>query len=49
MDVSELQDDEEGLTIDEIKEKMAWEYFDYNILGAWMGEGTPVFLTMDPN
>ena len=23
----------------------AMEYFDYNILGAWMGENTPVFIT----
>lgn len=23
----------------------AMEYFDYNILGAWVGENTPVFIT----
>lgn len=39
---------EDGLTVEEKKEQMAWEYFDYNIMGAWMGEGTPVFLTMEP-
>jgi len=22
----------------------AWEYFDFNILGAFMGEGTPCFI-----
>ena len=22
----------------------AWEWFDYNIGGAWMGEGTPIWL-----
>jgi hypothetical protein len=23
----------------------AMEYFDYNIIGAWMGENTPIFIT----
>ena len=23
----------------------AWEYFTYNIIGAWVGEGTPIFMT----
>lgn len=22
----------------------AWEYYEYNILGAWMGDYTPIFL-----
>ena len=24
----------------------AWEYYEYNILGAYMGEATPVYLDM---
>ena len=31
---------EEGMSEDE-----AQEYFEYNILGSWMGENTPVYLT----
>jgi hypothetical protein len=22
----------------------AWEYFEFNVEGAWVGEGTPVFM-----
>ena len=29
----------DGMTEDE-----AWEYFDYNVLGAWVGDYTPMFL-----
>lgn len=29
----------DGMTYEE-----AMEYFDYNILGAWMGENTPVYV-----
>jgi hypothetical protein len=29
----------DGMTYEE-----AMEYFDYNILGAWMGENTPVYI-----
>ena len=32
-----------GMTRDE-----AEEFFEYNTLGAWVGEGTPVFLDMSP-
>ena len=28
---------------------MAYEYFEFNILGAWMGENTPVFITTNLN
>ena len=31
----------------DMTEEEAIEYFDYNTLGAWMGEHTPVFLTLD--
>jgi hypothetical protein len=40
-------EDTEGMTEDEIqneKEIMAIEYFEYNIKGAWLGEYTPVFI-----
>ena len=29
---------------DGMSEEEALEYFDYNIIGAWMGETTPCFL-----
>jgi len=25
-------------------EEEAWEHFDYNISGAWLGDGTPIFV-----
>jgi hypothetical protein len=34
----------DGMTYEE-----AIEYFDFNILGAWMGENTPVFITRKIN
>ena len=33
----------DGMTHEE-----AEEYFEFNVLGAWMGEGTPVFITLQP-
>jgi hypothetical protein len=30
----------DGMTVEE-----AEEFFEYNIVGAWVGEGTPMFLT----
>ena len=44
MEVEE-SDLQEGETIEMLKYTMACEYFDYNILGAWMGDFTPVFIT----
>lgn len=32
--------EQDGMTIEE-----ANEHFDFNIVGAWVGEGTPCFLT----
>lgn len=29
----------DGMTLEE-----AWEYFDFNIEGAYMGEGTPIYI-----
>ena len=37
---------EEGETVEDRKYEMAYEYFDYNIKGAWMGEFTPIFITI---
>ena len=34
-----------GLTNDEAYEEAA-EYFGFNVIGAWVGEGTPEFLTL---
>ena len=31
----------------DMPEEEAWEYFQYNIAGAWVGEHTPFFLTRD--
>ena len=31
----------------DMSEEDAWEYFQYNIAGAWVGEHTPFFLTRD--
>jgi hypothetical protein len=46
MDVSE-EELEEGETIEDKKYELAMEYFDYNIIGAWMGEFTPIFITTE--
>jgi hypothetical protein len=27
-----------------MNEEDAIEYFDYNVIGAWVGEGTPIFI-----
>jgi hypothetical protein len=35
----EIMVERDGMTYEE-----AMEYFDYNILGAWMGEYTPVYI-----
>ena len=29
---------------DGMTEEDAVEYFEFNVLGAWMGEGTPIFI-----
>ena len=30
----------------DMSEDEAIEYFDYNTLGAWMGDGTPIFIEL---
>jgi hypothetical protein len=37
--------DKNGLTDEEAYEE-AVEYFEFNVIGSWVGDGTPVFLTM---
>jgi hypothetical protein len=32
------------ILMEDMSEDEAWEYFEYNVLGAWVGEHTPVFL-----
>ena len=29
---------------DGMTDEEAMEYFEYNVVGSWMGEGTPIFL-----
>jgi hypothetical protein len=36
----EIMIERDGMTYEEAR-----EYFDFNILGAWMGEFTPIFIT----
>lgn len=45
----ELDEDEiaDGVTIDQKKEEMAIEWFYYNTLGAYVGDYTPVFITIN--
>lgn len=35
---------EEGMTLEEKKYQLAVEYFEYNTLGAYVGEKTPIFV-----
>ena len=35
---------EKMMSLDGMSYQEAMEYFDYNIKGAWMGEGSPCFL-----
>jgi hypothetical protein len=44
MEVDE-KDLEEGETIESKKYQMAYDYFDFNIEGAYIGEYTPIFIT----
>lgn len=43
----EVDDDdlEDGQSIEEAKVSMAYEYFYFNIQGAWMGDYTPIFIS----
>lgn len=48
MEVEE-DDLEEGQSTEDLKITMAYEYFYFNIQGAWMGENTPIFITKIQN
>lgn len=43
----EVEDDdlEDGQSIEDVKISMAYEYFYFNIQGAWMGDNTPIFIS----
>jgi len=41
LDESDIAD---GLTLEDKKQDMAQEWYDYNTIGAWIGEYTPVFV-----
>lgn len=45
----EPDDIEEGQTEIDVKKEMAYDYFYFNIQGAWMGEFTPIFVTKKEN
>lgn len=45
----EPDDLEEGLTEEDVKREMAYDYFYFNVQGAWMGEFTPIFITKKEN
>jgi hypothetical protein len=36
---------EDGRTEEDVKREMAYDYFYFNVQGAWMGEFTPIFIT----
>jgi hypothetical protein len=44
MEVEE-DDLEDGQSIEDLKISMSYEYFYFNIQGAWMGENTPIFIS----
>jgi hypothetical protein len=41
----ENDDLEDGQSIEDMKISMAYEYFYFNIQGAWMGDYTPIFIS----
>jgi hypothetical protein len=40
--IERLMEPEEVTSLD------AWEFFEYNIIGVWVGEGTPCFIEDTP-
>ena len=45
----ELDEDEiaDGVTVEQKKEEMAWEWYEFNVLGGYIGEYTPIFITQN--
>jgi|TARA_R110002020_G_scaffold62956_1_gene167944 hypothetical protein len=38
------------MTRDELSYEEAWDYYEYNMLGSWVGEKTPIWMErMEPN
>ena len=37
-----------ALMRDGMTEEEAWEYFDFNVIGGWVGDTTPVFVDVGP-
>ena len=33
-----------GIFAEDMSHEEAQEYFDFNVIGAWVGEGTPIFI-----
>lgn len=47
----EVEDDdlEDGQSEEDVKRAMAYDYFYFNVQGAWMGEFTPIYITKKEN
>lgn len=46
-DVTGLDEDEIKFIIEGTKYSMALEHFDYNIIGGWVGDRTPMFIELE--
>jgi hypothetical protein len=44
-----LADDMDDKLDEETKMVLAYEYFEFNILGAWVGDNTPIFINKIEN
>jgi len=41
----DIDDITDGQSVEEVQISMAYEYFYFNIQGAWMGDHTPIFIS----
>ena len=37
------------MVADGMTEEEAYEYYNFNMIGAWVGEGTPAFICLEPH
>ena len=37
------------MVADGMTEEEAYEYYSFNMIGAWVGEGTPAFICLEPH
>ena len=37
------------MVADGMTEEEAYEYYNFNMIGAWVGEGTPAFIWLEPH